>query len=264
MRSVHELTELVGAAIKRVPGSHAAYSLVRMAGGRIRVTREFFVFRAQSRTTRPTLIPRWSERILCTEDRTAHTPFDRHYIYHSAWALRQLQRYKPREHVDVSSSLCFVALGSAVVPMHHLDYRPPTLMLDNLACVAGNLMALPFADNSVESLSCMHVIEHVGLARYGDPLDPSGDIKAAKELSRVLAPGGRLLFVSPVGRTRVCFNGHRIYDFDVICSLFPHLHLAEWALIPDDPSQGLIANATPEQFSQQQYACGCFAFRKQS
>jgi SAM-dependent methyltransferase len=210
---------------------------------------------------RPTLIPRWSERILFTDNRVEHTPFDRHYVYHTAWALRQVQQYKPREHVDVSSSLYFVALGSAIVPMRHLDYRPPALLLDNLVCAAGDLMALPLADNSVESLSCMHVIEHVGLARYGDPLDPEGDIKAARELSRVLAPGGRLLFVTPVGRSRICFNGHRIYDFNSVCSLFPDLCLAEWALIPDNPSQGLVPKATPQLINEQEYACGCFLFR---
>ncbi len=33
----------------------------------------------------------------------------------------------------------------------------------------------------------MHVVEHVGLGRYGDPLDPDGDLKAIAELKRVTA-----------------------------------------------------------------------------
>ena len=43
----------------------------------------------------------------------------------------------------------------------------------------------PFGDRSVPSLSCLHVVEHVGLGRYGDPLDPQGSIKAMRELQRV-------------------------------------------------------------------------------
>jgi len=248
--------------IRVIPGTVMVWSMVRQSAGWLRVAREFFLFRAQSHSMRPMLIPRWSDRLFLTEDRTVHTPFDRHYIYHTAWALRQLHQHKPREHVDISSALYFVALGSAVVPMLHLDYRPPLLMLDNLVCAAGDLTALPFDDKSVESLSCMHVIEHVGLARYGDSLDPEGDIKAARELSRVLARGGRLLFVTPVGRRRVCFNGHRIYDFDSVRSLFPGLHLDEWALIPDDPSQGLVPQAAPEVIDRQGCACGCFVFKQ--
>jgi len=249
-------------SIKSVPGVHWGYGLARGKIAWLKVAREFFHFRAQSLSERQELLPLWQERQFFLENRTSHTPFDRHYVYHTAWAVRQLLRHSPREHVDVASSLYFVALGSAVVPMRHLDYRPPLLMLDDLACDAGDLMSLPFTDDSVESLSCMHVIEHVGLARYGDRLDPSGDIKAAKELSRVLAPDGRLLFVAPVGRRRVCFNAHRVYDFDSVRSLFPGLQLAEWALIPDDPSRGLIPEAPPELINAQEYACGCFAFHK--
>jgi SAM-dependent methyltransferase len=248
--------------IARIPGSHAAWALLRGMIERVRVTWEFFRFRARSRSERPDLVPRWSERLYCPGDRTAQTPFDRHHVYHTAWAVRQLMRHKPAEHVDIASSLYFVALGSAVVPMCHLDYRPPLLTLDNLECGAGDLMALPFASGTVASLSCMHVIEHIGLSRYGDPLDPLGDMKAARELARVLAPGGRFLFAAPVGRARACFNGHRIYSFEMVRRLFPELTLEEWALIPDDPLEGLVPNTAPELVNAQNYACGCFVFRK--
>jgi hypothetical protein len=59
----------------------------------------------------------------------------------------------------------------------------------------------------------MHVIEHIGLGRYGEALDPDGDLKAIRELVRVLAAGGNLLVVVPVGRPRIQFNAHRIYDY---------------------------------------------------
>src|SRR5207253_10606962 len=68
------------------------------------------------------------------------------------------------------------------------------------------LLSLPFADRSVESLSCLHVAEHVGLGRYGDELDPEGTVKAARELQRVVAPAGRLYFALPVGRPRTEFR----------------------------------------------------------
>jgi len=248
--------------VKRIPGTQSVYALVWRTIRRIQVTRDFINFRARSLRERPGLVPVWRDRQFFLANRTQQTAFDRHYVYHTAWAVRQLQQQKPREHVDISSSLYFVALGSAVVPMRHLDYRPPLLKLDDLVCTGGDLMALPFPDNSIESLSCMHVIEHIGLARYGDPLDPQGDVKAAMELSRVLAPGGRFLFATPVGRRRICFNGHRIYDFDSVRLLFPALHLAEWSLVPDDPLQGLLSEPPRELINSQEYACGCFVFQK--
>ncbi len=52
--------------------------------------------------------------------------------------------------------------------------------------------------------SCMHTIEHIGLGRYGDPLDAVGDQTALSELQRVVAPGGSLLIVVPVATA--CFN----------------------------------------------------------
>jgi hypothetical protein len=109
----------------------------------------------------------------------------------------------------------------------------------------------------------LHVIEHVGLGRYGDLLDPGGDRQAIKELKRVLAPGGSLLFVGPVGRRRIAFNAHRIYSYEDVCERFGDLQLVEFSLVPDRGSDGgLIQHASPAQANGQEYGCGCFWFRK--
>ena len=136
--------------------------------------------------------------------------FYRHYVYHTAWAARVLAVLKPALHVDVSSSLYFSAIASAFVPVDYYEYRPVKLTLDNFRSRTADLLALPFRDQSVPSISCMHAVEHVGLGRYGDPLDPEGDLKAMAELQRVVAPGGSLIFVVPVG-SRGCVQRARIY-----------------------------------------------------
>ena len=247
-----------------MPGVRASYHALKGAAAWLRTAQEFVRFRERSRTERPELIPVWRDRLFKIGNRTSDTPFDRHYVYHTAWALRRLLEHRPASHVDVSSSIYFVALGSAAIPMTHYDYRPPRLTLSNLECRSGDLLALPLESDSVPSLSCMHVLEHVGLGRYGDPLDPLGDVKAALELTRVLAAGGHLYVVAPVGRPRVCFNGHRIYDFASVRSLFSSLTLDECALVPDDGRSGLIASPPPEVINAQEYGCGCFVFRKTS
>jgi hypothetical protein len=135
---------------------------------------------------------------LCLKDATATTGFDRHYIFHTAWAAGILAKSKPKVHTDISSSLYFVANVSAFVPIRFLDYRPANLGLSGVMEEAVDLLNLSFADDSISSLSCMHVVEHIGLGRYGEPIDYDGDLQAAKELARVLAIDGQLLFVVPI------------------------------------------------------------------
>jgi len=205
----------------------------------------------------------WRDRYPCLDDRTSKTGFDRHYVFHTAWAARILGEVKPEKHVDISSSLYFCSIVSAFIPVDFYDYRPATLSLSNLNTYSGNILRLPFADNSVYSLSCMHVVEHIGLGRYGDPLDVDGDLKAIKELIRTLSENGTLLFVAPVGKSRIMFNAHRIYSYEQIIEYFMELKLVEFSLIPDNASDGgLIRNADPKIVKLQSYACGCFWFKK--
>ena len=96
-----------------------------------------------------------------------------------------------------------------------------------LFTIAGDITRLPFADASIRSLSSLHVIEHIGLGRYGDPIDPSGCFAAMRELSRVLASGGHLYLSTPVGRERVCFNAHRVFAARTILNAVPDLRLDE-------------------------------------
>jgi SAM-dependent methyltransferase len=199
------------------------------------------------------------------DDATAKTGFDEHYVYHTAWAARILRDTKPAKHVDISSSLYFVSIASAILPIEHYDYRPPDLVIDNVKAAAADLLALPFADQSIPSLSCMHVVEHVGLGRYGDPIDPTGDARAMAELGRVVTPGGQLLFVTPVGRPRIEFNAHRIYGYQTILDRFPDFELVEFALIPDGRNGGgLLRHADPALVAEQKYGCGCFHFRRRA
>ena len=107
------------------------------------------------------------------------------------------------------------------------------------------------------------VVEHLGLGRYGDPIRPDADLAAMIELQRVLAPGGDLYFVVPVGKPRLAFNGCRVYSFEQITESFANLKLNEFALVQDDEIGGpLIRKADPAWVAKQKYACGCFHFTK--
>ena len=197
----------------------------------------------------------------CLTDKISSTPFDHHYIYHPAWAARVLAETRPAEHIDISSILSFCSIVSAFIPIKFYDYRPAHLQLSNYASHFADLKKLPFENDSIASISCMHTVEHIGLGRYGDELDAMGDIKAINELKRVVKPGGTLLFVTPVGKPKIVFNAHRIYSFKQITIYFEGFVLKEFSLIPD--KGGLIRNADPALVQQQEYGCGCFWFSKE-
>lgn len=225
--------------------------------------REYRQFRALSRAATPRFHLAWSDRHPCLDDRTASTLYDRHYVLHPAWAARVLAETRPSVHVDISSTLQFCSIVSAFVPVRFYDYRPANLGLSNLSSERADLAALPFADQSIHSLSCMHVVEHVGLGRYGDALDPDADLKAMAELARVVAPGGSLLFVVPVGAPVVRFNAHRVYQYDQVVSGLEPLKLREYRLIPDDPRLGqLVEDPDGSITNDQTYGCGCFWFQR--
>lgn len=205
----------------------------------------------------------WNDRYPCLDDKTTTTGFDRHYLYHPAWAARIVAEVKPEKHIDISSTLNFSSMLSAFLPVEFYDFRPANVQLSNFESKAADILYLPFADNSIESLSCMHVVEHIGLGRYGDPLDPDGDLKAMAELTRVVAINGNLLFVVPVGRPRIQFNAHRVFSYEQIITSFSGLDLVQFALISEDADGGgLILNASAVDVANQNYGCGCFWFRK--
>ncbi len=224
--------------------------------------RKFAAATASSGNEPPRFALRWEDRYVRLGDKRAATDFDPQYVYHVSWAIRLLLRQQPAEHVDISSYIFFPVVLSAFCRVKYYEFRPAPLKVSGLDSLAGDLQALPMAAGSVPSLSCMHVIEHIGLGRYGDPIDPQGDVKAIAELKRVLAPGGTLLFVTPTGRPRICFNAHRVYGYQQVLDLFAPLQLKEFSLLPDDVSGGLIGNATAAQADAQAYGCGCYHFVK--
>jgi len=202
----------------------------------------------------------WSETYPCLLDRLSRTPFDPHYFFQGAWLARRLAVTQPQLHVDVGSSVTMLSVLSAGVPIAFLDYRPLAVQLPGLHCVGGTATNLPFPDNAVASLSSLHVIEHIGLGRYGDPLDPQGSKQAAGELARVLRPGGRLFLSLPVGRERVCFNAHRVYAPRTVQSFVSELRLESFSLVDD---AGRFRERVPvEAANDLEYGCGLFEFVK--
>jgi len=193
-------------------------------------------------------------------DKQGVTSFDSHYFYQSFWAMKSISNATPPFHLDVGSLVDFVGMITAITQVIFLDIRPLHARLENLNPIQGDILKLPFAKNSIPSISCLHVAEHIGLGRYGDLLDPEGTKKAARELARVIAPGGNLYFSLPIGRSRVCFNAHRVHSPGQILDYFRDLDLIQFSVITDDGR--FLEKVDPKDFSNSNYACGLFHFGK--
>jgi SAM-dependent methyltransferase len=164
----------------------------------------------------------------CLTDKTEHTPLDPVYFYQDAWAAGKIFHNKPIHHYDVGSSAKTIAIISQFVPTTMVDIRPVELQLENLYFKKGSILQLPFEDNSIESISSLCVVEHIGLGRYGDPLDQFGSEKAIAELVRVTKPGGYIYFSVPVEtKNRVYYNGYRSFTRDYILILFKKCSLLQ-------------------------------------
>lgn len=189
----------------------------------------------------------------CLGDDTSHG-FDQHYVYHVAWAMKKVREINPAHHVDIGSSLHFCTSLAAFYPTTYLDFRSPHLEVENLKLATIDLASEVAGE--FESLSCLHVVEHIGLGRYGDTLDNEGDLKAMENLKRMAKKD--LLFVVPVGRPAVYFNAHRVYCPAYIREVFLEFE-CEFYLIPNTRELPRYTEPTPIDYP---YACGCFHFRR--
>jgi len=198
----------------------------------------------------------------CLFDKKLRTGIDSHYFYQDIWAFKRIYSLKPGLHIDVGSNVNFVGLLTVITKVHFIDIRPlDASFLENIEIKQGSILDMPYPDNSLKSISCLHVAEHIGLGRYGDPIDPLGTKKAAAELSRCLAKGGNLYFALPVGRPRLCFNAHRIHSPGQVLDYFRGLKLVEFSGSTDQKE--FIENADITKFENEKYACGMFLFTKE-
>jgi SAM-dependent methyltransferase len=161
-------------------------------------------------------------------DKTNGHKLDPVYFLQGTWCAKKIFDKKPIIHHDIGSQALMVGIISQSVPTTMIDIRPLEISLPGLTFIKGDITKLPFQDKSILSLSSICVIEHIGLGRYGDPLDQFGTEKAAKELARVLAKDGSLYISVPVDReNKIYFNAHRAFTRDYVIKLFSDLALSE-------------------------------------
>jgi hypothetical protein len=157
-----------------------------------------------------------------------------HYFWQDLLVARRVMLASPARHVDVGSRVdglithLLVFREVEVVDVRLLSHPVPGLkfILDDATALSS------LDDQSIESLSSLHALEHFGLGRYGDPIDAQGHIRGLRSLQRVLAPGGRLYLSFPVGAEQVEYNGQRVLSPTLPLDVLSELTLESFVAIP--------------------------------
>ena len=84
----------------------------------------------------------------------------------------------------------------------------------NLTFLKRDLMIKDsFFDELTDSISCLHALEHFGLGRYGDPINPDGHLIGLKNIIKMLKIDGTLLVSTYIRLSRSSgFNSQRTFS----------------------------------------------------
>jgi hypothetical protein len=190
-----------------------------------------------------------------------------HYFHQDLLVAGYIAKKMPVRHIDVGSRIDgFVAHVAAFMPIEIIDVRE---LADsghaNIRFKRMDLMNSKAVEPAIcDSLSCLHAIEHFGLGRYGDPLNPMGHLTGFRNLVKMLKPQGTLYISFPIGvADQVHFNAHRIFKPDSILNWQPEatLELLSFSFVDDGGClhKEVALSAVP---AGTQYGCGIYTFKK--
>lgn len=160
-----------------------------------------------------------------------------HYFHQDLLVARRVHARAPETHVDIGSRIDgFVAHVASFRPIEVFDIRALQAKIPNVTFKQCDITApLPSAlQHSCDSLSCLHALEHFGLGRYGDPINPEGHRVALANLAQIVRPGGWFYLSVPIGPQRVEFNAHRVFAIRHLLDLVaPHFELRGISYVDD-------------------------------
>lgn len=161
------------------------------------------------------------------------------YFWQDLWAARLIIEQGVKEHFDIGSRLDgFIAhLLAAGIDVTMIDIRKFPGEVEHLHTIMDDATSLcQLEDESVESISALCSLEHFGLGRYGDPIDPEACFRCFDNIQKKLKRRGHFYLSVPIGKERVEFNAHRVFYASTIIKCFHGLKLQEFSCT----SQGKI------------------------
>lgn len=190
------------------------------------------------------------------------------YFHQDLWAARKIFLQSPQKHMDIGSRVDgFVAHVASFREIEVVDIRPAPGMIENVIFVQADF-SKPQKDllEYCDSISSLHAIEHFGLGRYGDPVDANGYLTAIQNIHLALKPGGVFYFSVPIGKMRIEFNAHRIFDLTYLIEILkPKFEFEEFAYVDDRGELHTDVNLQSPEVGNNfgcREGCGIFQLRK--
>lgn len=145
-----------------------------------------------------------------------------HYFQTDLLIAQKIFKNSPIRHIDIGSRIDgFVAHIASFREIEVLDIRPLRTKIRNVIFTQTDLMELPdYLKECCDSLSSLHAIEHFGLGRYGDTIDINGHLRALDNIYSIIKPGGTFYFSVPIGKQRIEFNAHRVFNISYLIKNF--------------------------------------------
>lgn len=144
-----------------------------------------------------------------------------HYFFQDLYVAKRININAPRRHADIGSRIDgFVAHVASFREIEVFDIRPLQEEIPNVIFHQLDLMNVDNLEiEKVDSISCLHALEHFGLGRYGDPICFEGYLVGFKNITKLLEPGGKFYFSVPLGEQRIEFHAHRVFSLACLVRL---------------------------------------------
>lgn len=191
-----------------------------------------------------------------------------HYFHQDLYVAQRLFKNNPVKHVDIGSRIDgFIAHAATFRQIEVMDIREIKKSIPNVVFLKADIMSDNWVLNDYcDSVSCLHTIEHLGLGRYGDPVDVNGHIKGFNNIVSMIKKGGRLYLSTVIGPQRIEFDAHRVFSVKYLLDLLKKdFSIERFSYIDDNnifhPSSELSDKSIPGNFGCN-YGCGIFELIK--
>lgn len=192
-----------------------------------------------------------------------------HYFYQDLHVAQKVFKNNPNSHFDIGSRIDgFVAHVASFRIINVFDIRKLNNFDTNVNFHQLDLMnTVPKEYIEItDSLSCLHTLEHFGLGRYGDSIDPNGYLKGIENMKLLLKKNGFLYLSVPIGPQRIEFNAHRVFSVKYLFSIISNdFEILEFSFVGDDGNLNINVDLNEDEIEKNYncyYGCGILTLRK--